>query len=326
MLTNRGKAVLGAASLVLVIVLAFVLARLTTHSGTPVAHQSTSPVVPTETPTEVDSPTPTDESLSDDPTATGSASSTTSVSASASGSGSASATASGTPSVSASTSASATDLVSPSTPASAPPATVAQLAKEVTGCAAGTCKVIKTFISAGSTPLRFALVQLPAPKGTFEVPLRAVLFDTKTQKVTWSSDVLTGAPATGTDGGAAQDATGHIAFTLIVGAHSSSLYVLDPGNGTKVKWFGQSNDDGSTGYFSDTPDAHAQDIDGDGILEVLLPENDYTPDYATGNTTVYRYAWEPSQHDYLPAGCTYYPSGAKTGTDYDVSDPKCAAG
>ncbi|MDQ1726982.1 MAG: hypothetical protein QOK14_1027 [Frankiaceae bacterium] len=305
MLTNRGKAAAAAGALVVAVLLAFVVARLTTHSGTPVAHQSTGVAV-SRAPA-ADSATPTDtqtaESLSPDPTTSTSASVSISPSPS--------------PSVSLSTSAVATPP---------PPLTVGQLVKQVTGCSAGACKVVKTFASSQSgTALRFVLVQLPVAKGAGEAPVRAALFDTKTQKLSWSSDVMTGVPANGADGGAAQDATGHIAFTLYVGMHTSNLYVFDPADGKNVKWFGQPNQDGSTGYFSDTPGAHAEDLDGDGVLEVVLPENDYTPDYATGNTTVFRYAWDSGKHDYVPAGCTYYPRSSKTGTDYDAGDPKCAA-
>jgi hypothetical protein len=202
------------------------------------------------------------------------------------------------------------------------------LVKLLPGCKNVTCKVESTIASDQSgTPLRFVLVQLPAATKTAgEFDYLATLFDTTKDQLTWSSDKLTGTAAKGANGGAAQDATGHVAFTLYVGAHSSVLYVLDPADGVHVKWFGQPDDAGHLSYTSDTGGAHAEDLDGDGVLEVILPENDYTPSYADGNTTVYRYAWDAAKKAYVGSGCTYIPGGSKTGTDYDATDPKCAAG
>ncbi|MCU1675379.1 MAG: hypothetical protein JWM93_137 [Frankiales bacterium] len=308
---TRSRYLIAAATLAVTVLLAFVIAKLTTHSTSDDALNQTTA-----------SPTSSEPAGSESPSATESSS------VSPSESGSAAASPSVSPSPSASPSVSPPVSATPTSPSpSASPLTVGQLVKQVADCKLGGCTVVSTFASAQSgAPLRFALVQLPVDDGTVEVPLRAALFDTRTQKLTWKSAVLTGVPAT--DGGrdaAVQDATGHIAFTLHVGAHSSNLYVLDPANGTNVKWYGESSADGSTGYFSDTPGARAEDLDGDGVLEIVLPENDYDPSYAEGSTTEFRFAWN-GKDAYVPSGCTFYEHGAATGTDYEAGDTQCQAG
>jgi hypothetical protein len=303
-MTNRARAAIGIGVLLAAVLLAFVVAKLTTRPSSAGLNETAGSTVASPTSAAVPSsgvPTSESASPSGSPSETSSSASPTS----------------GSPSSAAPTTTAA---------APAPPLTTGQLIRQLRGCATGKCTVISTFESTQSgTALRFALVRMPVTgDASGEVPLRAALFDTKKQVLTYASPVLTGVPATGADGAARQDATGHIAFTLFMGAHSSDLFVLDPADGTHVKWFDQPGNTTEQGWFSNTGGAHAEDLDGDGVLELVVPENDYSPDYATGSDTVYRFAWNGSSA-YAMTGCTYYPHGAKKGTDYDATDAKCAA-
>jgi len=169
--------------------------------------------------------------------------------------------------------------------------------------------------------LRFALVRLPRNVGS-EQTLKLALFDTK-NVLTWSSPELTGNPAQIDGEYVKQDSTGHVFVTLFMGAHASALYVIDPRDGHSVQMLGLEDGAGAS-YSSDTPDAHAQDVDGDGVLELVVPQNDYDPSYAEGSVTSYVFTWTGAA--YSLSACTYYPHGSSDGTNLEPGDPNCDGG
>ena len=207
-------------------------------------------------------------------------------------------------------------------PTPAKPRGVADLVTSVPDCRRGGCSVVAQVKPTTDKSLRFALVKLPqSDADAIEVPFKAALVDVAKGKVTWSSPELLGNPVDG--GRAITDAAGHVAFTLNTGVHGSTLYVLDPGTG-KPQFFGPDDSSGVAAWSTNTPGARAEDVDGDGLLELLVPVNDYEPSYAEGSTTVYRYAW--SGKAYVNDGCTFYASGSETGVDFTADDAECQAG
>jgi CubicO group peptidase (beta-lactamase class C family) len=197
--------------------------------------------------------------------------------------------------------------------------------RSIDDCARGGCTVRAHFkVRKARRSLEFALVRTPgkADFGT-EEPLRMALFDPNSQRLTWRSPVLHGSP--GGEGGtlAKQDDTGHVAVTLGMGAHSSTLYVIDPADGVHVTFFG--NQDDQTGsakaYVTNMPSARAEDLDGDGIFELVVPVDDCAPSCADGTLTEYHYKWDGAV--YSRSGCKVFPSGSGKGIVYVRDDPTC---
>ncbi len=216
---------------------------------------------------------------------------------------------------------------SPSPPPSPSPAAleIDQLISSINDCAQGGCTVKAHLTSrSGPIPLEFALVRMPGEPDAVEVPLRMALFDHTTQELTWQSAVLRGVP--GGEGGhlAIQDAAGHIALTLGMGAHASTLYVIDPADGVHVRFFGNQDDQtgSAKGYVSNMPSARAEDLDGDDVFELVVPVDDCEPSCADGTITEYLYRWNGSS-DYVPSDCRVFPSGSDKGTAYAADHPKC---
>jgi hypothetical protein len=85
----------------------------------------------------------------------------------------------------------------------------------------------------------------------------------------------------------------HCVVLAGVGAHSSQaqLYLVSDGRFVLPP-----------PITTDTPGIAAQDLDGDGDLDLQVPVNDYQPDYATGG--MYWQTWLLKSQSYSLSGCT----------------------
>lgn len=207
-------------------------------------------------------------------------------------------------------------------PKSAPrssPLQAAKLVRQLPACAGGGCAVLAEFPTGSAKVLHFALVGLPGFREAEDVGLKVMaLFDVSTEKLTWSSEMETGRLLVlGRPGVASQDALGHISVSVLFGPHAVRLYVFDPADGVIPKFFGP--DDG--GWVSNDADAHAEDLDGDGIFEIVVSTNPYDPSYAGGPTTVSRFRWNGS--DYASMGCTVHEDDGVTKKELPAGDPGC---
>jgi hypothetical protein len=200
---------------------------------------------------------------------------------------------------------------------------LSQLVNEIDDCGQGGCKVRAQLTSNQSgNALEFVLVRMPGEPDALEEPFRMALFDRTARHHTWQSAPIAGIPSKEPNVGVRQDATGHVALSLIVGAHASILYVIDPGDGVHVTFYGSDQPPITPkGYWTDTPGAHAEDLDGDGVFELVFPVNDYVPDYAHGTRSESRYKW--NGRDYVSSGCTVFGPDGRKGTDYPADHPKC---
>lgn len=141
--------------------------------------------------------------------------------------------------------------------------------------------------------LRVEVIGLPIP-GTYQYdptlqPVYIALYDETGTAIYTTPKAITGAfmPTSHgpVPGGLATDKAGRVFVPFDVAAHSSELVVLDP-NGPVVRDFDSlpTSPDSQGSFFADTPFASARDVDGDGVNEIVLYENDYNPDYVTGTT------------------------------------------
>lgn len=186
--------------------------------------------------------------------------------------------------------------LSPATPWSA-----ANLVEQIPECSKGDCRIRAELTTTGTPTLGFALVRMPGETDAIEEPFKMALFDIAGQKLTWASEVIHGMVAGAESALATQDKRGHIAVTLGAGAHSTLLYVLDPRDGVQPKFFGYSGEgkmpSDTPGYWTNTPNAAAEDQDGDGRFELYIEVSDYEPDYVNGKRTVYVYRWNGEDYE-----------------------------
>jgi hypothetical protein len=99
-----------------------------------------------------------------------------------------------------------------------------------------------------------------------------------------------------------------------VGAHASVLNVVAVGPAGELTDLSQGGE-----LATDTTDLRADDLDGDGIAEVLAVRNDYQPDYAGG--TRYWMVWSWRGGRYVPLGCRKVQRGER-----EPSGPLAASG
>lgn len=172
----------------------------------------------------------------------------------------------------------------PSTPRRAgtttPAADLSEVIDFVPGCRIDTCRVLARrggFRLEGTTGTLIVVAPTDCA-GRSALGLHLVT----DKKVLWSekADVLCFDPVAGIE----TDRTGNAFMSFVAGAHTFDLIVLRF-RGTEVEDFG------SLDHRFAGDAAVAEDLDDDGIAEIVVSVNDCDPDCASGKTTDVVYRW-----------------------------------
>ncbi len=120
------------------------------------------------------------------------------------------------------------------------------------------------------------------------------------------------------------DRAGRVFVPFLIGAHASYLVVLDAGSDPVRTFDSVPGSDGDAAFTANSPGAYATDYDGDGVNEIVLPQNDYDPSYAEGTVYEHWFAYEAASGRFEHIGCREDDgSTAGTGPALRPGEPGC---
>jgi serine/threonine protein kinase len=213
---------------------------------------------------------------------------------------------------------STTTVPATTTTTAAPPLTQADALADLPSC--GGCQVVGmvTGLSSPSGPASLVAVQVPGP-GTYPGSSQIMFYLIGNgRQVIWSGP--SGAPftAAATDGlHFSVDKSGNALMPVLVGAHGGQMVII------------RVTPDGITdfgtltgGDFGANSPTNLQPTPS-GYDQIVLPINDYQPDYAQGTTTENIYSWSTSTDTYVLTSCLVLDHQGNPATTYSPTGGKC---
>ncbi len=192
----------------------------------------------------------------------------------------------------------------PSTAPPASPLTRTDALADIRSC--GGCQIVDlvTGLSSSSGPASLIAVQVPdtgsIPGST---PMRFYIVGDR-HRVIWSAPSGDPIPVASTDGlHFTVDKSGNALMPIVEGAHGGQVVIIRV-TPNEIKDYGTLTTSGSTGIppFESNSPPHLQPTPS-GYDEIVLPINNYQPDYANGTTTDNIYSWSTSTKEYVLKSC-----------------------
>ncbi len=207
----------------------------------------------------------------------------------------------------------------PSTKPSAPPLTRTDALADIPSC--GGCRIIDMVsgLSSRSGPASLVAVRLPDTRSYSDNSQVRFYLIGDSQQVIWrapsGAPILSPAPTDGLH--FTVDKSGNALMPIVEGAHGGQILII------RVTPDGI-NDFGTltSGAFGSNSDPYLQSTPS-GYEQIVLPINNYQPNYAQGTTTDNIYSWSTSTDAYVLTSCQVLNGQGVPGTGYSPTGRKC---